>query len=89
MPCSFPPSVQAFRSFFQEFLDTAAVRYGLAPFLFHAVAISVASAAQIAGLPLLRFLEIFALLRLSASYSSAADLGDELSQARRWLGQTT
>ncbi len=69
--------------------DTAAVRSGLALSLFQAGTISVASAAQIAGLPLTRFLEILASLRIPVVDGTAADLGDELSQARRWLGQTT
>lgn len=67
--------------------DSAAVRSGLALSLFQAGSISVASAAQIAGLPLSRFLEVLASLRIPVVDGTAADLGDDLNQARRWLGQ--
>ena len=53
------------------------------------MAISVASAAQLAGLRLLRFLDILVSLRIPVVNSTAADFGDELSQAERWLGQIT
>ena len=55
--------------------------------LFQARSLSVGSAARIAGLPLPRFLEILASLRIPVADTSAAELNDELAQARRWLGQ--
>ena len=67
--------------------DTAAVRSGLALSLFQAGSLSVGSAARIAGMPLPRFLEILASLRIPVADASDADLDDELAQARRWLGQ--
>jgi hypothetical protein len=38
-------------------------------------------------MPLPRFLEILASLRIPVADASDADLDDELAQARRWLGQ--
>ncbi|MEB3208254.1 MAG: UPF0175 family protein [Synechococcus sp.] len=67
--------------------DTAAVRSGLALSLFRSGSISVGSAAQIAGLPLPRFLEILSSLKIPVVEGTAAELEDELAQARRWLGQ--
>jgi predicted HTH domain antitoxin len=67
--------------------DTAAVRSGLALSLFQAGSISVGSAAQIAGLPLPRFLEILASLKIPAVDGSAAELEDDLAQARRWMAR--
>lgn len=67
--------------------DTAAVRSGLALSLFRSGSISVGSAAQIAGLPLPRFLEILSSLQIPVVEGTAAELDDELAQARRWLGQ--
>ena len=68
--------------------DTAAVRSGLALSLFQAGSLSVGSAARIAGMPLPRFLEILASLRIPVPDASDADLDDELAQARRCrLGQ--
>lgn len=67
--------------------DTAAVRSGLALSLFRSGSISVGSAAQIAGLPLPRFLEILSSLKTPVVEGTAAELEDELAQARRWLGQ--
>lgn len=65
--------------------DTAAVRSGLALSLFQSGSLSVSSAAQVAGLPLPRFLEILSSLRIPVAHGSAAELEDELAQARRWL----
>jgi predicted HTH domain antitoxin len=67
--------------------DTAAVRSGLALSLFQAGFLSVGSAARIAGMPLPRFLEILASLRIPVADASDTDLDDELAQARRWLAQ--
>ncbi|CAK6697502.1 UPF0175 family protein [Synechococcus sp. CBW1107] len=67
--------------------DTAAVRSGLALSLFQAGSLSVGVAARIAGLPLPRFLEILASLRIPVADGSEAELDDDLAQARRWLGQ--
>ena len=67
--------------------DTATVRSGLALSLFRSGSISVGSAAQIAGLPLPRFLEILSSLKIPVVEGTAAELEDELAQARRWLGQ--
>ena len=67
--------------------DTAAVRSGLALSLFRSGSISVGSAAQIAGLPLPRFLEILSSLKIPLVKGTSAELEDELAQARRWLGQ--
>ena len=68
--------------------DTAAVRSGLALSLFQAGSQSVASAAQVAGLPLTRFLEILSALRIPVVQTSAEDLKDDLATARRWLKQS-
>jgi predicted HTH domain antitoxin len=67
--------------------DTAAVRSGLALSLFQAGSLSVGSAARVAGLPLPRFLEILSSLKIPVAQGSAAELEDELTQARRWLGK--
>jgi predicted HTH domain antitoxin len=67
--------------------DTAALRSGLALSLFQAGSLSVGAAARIAGLPLPRFLEILASLRIPVADASAAELNDDLDQARRWLRQ--
>lgn len=67
--------------------DTATVRSGLALSLFRTGSISVGSAAQIAGLPLPRFLEILSSLKIPVVEGTAAELEDELAQARCWLGQ--
>ena len=48
---------------------------------------SVGSAAQIAGLPLPRFLEILSSLKIPVVEGTAAELEDELAQAHSWLGQ--
>ena len=56
--------------------DTAAVRSGLALSLFQAGSLSVGSAARIAGMPLPRFLEILASLRIPVADASDADLDD-------------
>jgi predicted HTH domain antitoxin len=68
--------------------DTAAVRSGLGLSLFQAGSQSVASAAQVAGLPLPRFLEILSALRIPVVQTSAEDLQDDLATARRWLKQS-
>jgi hypothetical protein len=47
----------------------------------------VSSAAQVAGLPLPRFLEILSSLKIPVVQGSAEELQDELALARRWLGQ--
>lgn len=67
--------------------EPAAVRSGLARSLFQSGSLSVSSAAQVAGLPLPRFLEILSSLRTPVVQGSAAELVDELAQARRWLGR--
>lgn len=66
--------------------DTAAVRSGLALALFRSGSISVGSAAQVAGLPLPRFLEILSSLKIPVVEGQACDLADDLAVARRWLG---
>ena len=65
--------------------NTAAVRSGLALSLFRAGSISAASAAQVAGLPLPRFLEILSSLKIPVVEGDAADLQEDLANARRWL----
>lgn len=67
--------------------DTGAVRSGLALSLFQAGSLSVGAAAKIAGLPLTRFLEILASLRIPVTDATAVELDDDLAQARRWLAQ--
>ena len=67
--------------------EPAAVRSGLARSLLQSGSLSVSSAAQVAGLPLPRFLEILSSLRIPVVQGSAAELEDELAQARRWLGR--
>lgn len=67
--------------------DTAAVRSGLALSLFQAGSLSLASAAQVAGLPLPRFLEILSSLKIPVAEGSAAELQNDLAMARRWLKQ--
>jgi len=61
------------------------LRTGLALYLFRAGSISVASAAQVAGLPLPRFLEILSSLKIPVVEGDAADLQNDLANARRWL----
>jgi antitoxin (DNA-binding transcriptional repressor) of toxin-antitoxin stability system len=65
--------------------DLAAVRSGLALSLFRSGSISVASAARVADLPLPRFLEILAALKIPVGEGDATDLQDDLAAARRWL----
>ena len=65
--------------------DPAAVRSGLALSLFRSGSISVASAARVADLPLPRFLEIIAALKIPVVEGETADLQDDLAAARRWL----
>jgi predicted HTH domain antitoxin len=65
--------------------DPAAVRSGLALSLFRTGLISVASAARIADLPLLRLLDILSALKIPVVEDGAADLQDDLAAARRWL----
>lgn len=43
------------------------------------------SAAQVAGLPLPRFLEILSSLKIPVVEGDAAYLEDDLADARRWL----
>jgi antitoxin (DNA-binding transcriptional repressor) of toxin-antitoxin stability system len=64
---------------------TVAVRSGLALSLFRAGSISVASAAQVAGLPLPRFLEILSSLQIPVVEGDAAELQEDLANARLWL----
>jgi len=65
--------------------DPAAVRSGLALSLFRSGSISVASAVRVADLPLPRFLEILASLKIPVVEGDATDLQDDLAAARRWL----
>lgn len=58
---------------------------GLALSLFRAGFISVASAAQVAGLALPRFLEILSSLKIPVVEGAAADLQEDLANVRRWL----
>ena len=67
--------------------NTAAVRSGLALSLFRSGSISVGSAAQIAGLPLPRFMEILSSLKIPVVEGDQAELDDDLALARRWLGE--
>jgi len=53
--------------------------------LFRAGSISAASAAQVAGLPLPRFFEIFSSQMIPVVEGDAADHQDDLANARRWL----
>lgn len=66
--------------------DTAAVRSGLALSLFRSGSISVGSAAQIAALPLPRFLEILSSLKIPVVEAEQRELDADLAAARRWLG---
>ena len=66
--------------------DTAAVRSGLALSLFRSGSISVGSAAQIASLPLPRFLEILSSLKIPVVEAEQRELDADLAAARRWLG---
>ena len=61
------------------------LRFGLALSLFLAGSISVASAAQVAGLHLPRCLEILSSLKIPVVEGYAAVLQDDLANARRWL----
>lgn len=45
----------------------------------------MASAARVADLPLPRFLEILAALKIPVLEGDATDLQDDLAAARRWL----
>jgi predicted HTH domain antitoxin len=67
--------------------DTAAVRSGLALSLFRSGSISVGSAAQIAGLPLPRFLEILSSLKIPVVEAEQRELDADLAAARRWFGE--
>ncbi len=66
--------------------DTAAVRSGLAISLFRGGSLSVGSAAQVAGLPLPRFLEILSSLKIPVASGNAIELQDDLAVARHWHG---
>ena len=61
------------------------MRTGLALSLFRAGSISVASAAQVAGLPLPRFLEILSSLKIPVVEGESAELQEDLANARLWL----
>lgn len=61
------------------------LRTGLALSLIRAGSISVASAAQVEGLPLPRCLEILSSLKIPVVEGYAANLQDDLANARRWL----
>jgi predicted HTH domain antitoxin len=65
--------------------NTAAERSCVALSLFRAGSISLASAAQVAGLPLPRFLQILSSLKIPVVEGDAADLLEDLAYARRWL----
>ena len=65
--------------------NTEAVRSGLALSLFRSGSISVASAAQVAGLPLPRFLEILSSLKIPVVEGGSAELQEDLAHARLWL----
>jgi predicted HTH domain antitoxin len=65
--------------------NPAAVRSGLALSLFRAGSIFVASASQVAGLPLPRFLEILSSLKIPVVEGGTEDLQEDLAIARRWL----
>lgn len=67
--------------------NTAAVRSGLALPLFQHSSLSVSAAAQIAGLPLPRFLEILASLKIPVVDTDLSELNNDLAQARRWRDQ--
>ncbi|QPN70407.1 UPF0175 family protein [Synechococcus sp. CBW1108] len=67
--------------------DTAAVRSGLALSLFRSGSISVGAAAQIAGLPLPRFLEILSSLKIPVVDAEQGELDADLAAARRWFGE--
>jgi antitoxin (DNA-binding transcriptional repressor) of toxin-antitoxin stability system len=59
--------------------DTAAVRSG---------SLSVAAAAQGAGITLPRFLELLASLQIPVAGGDVAELQNDLAVARRWLRQS-
>jgi predicted HTH domain antitoxin len=65
--------------------DPAAVRSGLALSLFRSGSISLGSAAQIAGLPLPRFMEILSSLKIPLVDADHSELDEDLKLARRWL----
>jgi predicted HTH domain antitoxin len=61
------------------------LRSGLALSLFRAGFISVASAAQVAGMPLPRFLGILSSLKIPVVEGGSAELKEDLANARRWF----
>ena len=65
--------------------NTEAVRSGLALSQFRGGSISVAIAAQVAGLPLPRFLEILSSLKIPVVEGGSAELHEDLANARLWL----
>lgn len=64
---------------------TAVIRSGLAFFLVSAGSTSVASSEQLAGLLMPRFREILCPLKIHVVEGDAADLQEDLANARRWL----
>jgi predicted HTH domain antitoxin len=58
------------------------LRSGLALSLFRAGSFSVASAAQVEGLPLRRFLEILSSLKIPVVECGSAELQEDLANAR-------
>lgn len=68
--------------------DTAAVRSGLAVSLFRGGSLSAGAAAEVAGLPLTRFLEILSSLQIPVADGDASELERDLAVARLWLEQS-
>jgi predicted HTH domain antitoxin len=68
--------------------DQAAVRSALALSLFRSGSLSVAAAAQVAGITLPRFLELLASLQIPVAGGDVAELQNDLAVARRWLRQS-
>lgn len=66
--------------------DQAAVRSALS--LFRSGSLSVAAAAQVAGITLPRFLELLASLQIPVAGGDVAELQNDLAVARRWLRQS-
>ena len=89
MPWPWSPAISSPRRWWWRWIASACpTRRRCAPAalsLFRAGSISVASAAQVAGLPLPRFLEILSSLKIPVVEGDAADLQEDLANARRWL----
>lgn len=68
--------------------DTAAVRSSLAVSLFRGGSLSVGAAAEVAGLPLTRVLEILSSLQIPIADGDASELESDLAAARLWLEQS-